>query len=328
VSSGTILRVEGLRTHLQTDNGTVRAVDDVSLTVYADETVAIVGESGCGKTMTALSIMRLLPAQARILSGSIYFEDKDLLNMSFDDLRKIRGSRVSMIYQDPMTFLNPLMTIGNQVAEVLLVHDSIGKKEARKRVLEVFDLLGIPSPVRVFESYPHQLSGGMRQRVIIAMGIACHPTLLIADEPTTALDVSIQAQIMELLKETRIKLKNSLLLISHDLGLVAENCDRAYVMYAGHVVEHADIVTIFEHPQHPYTRGLLRSNLSADRRMEKFETIEGEVANLISPPPGCAFHPRCASKIDICDKKLPPMVELSTGHEACCWLLTSKKTAG
>jgi oligopeptide/dipeptide ABC transporter ATP-binding protein len=168
----------------------------------------------------------------------------------------------------------------------------------------------------------------MRQRVIIAMGIACHPTLLIADEPTTALDVSIQAQIMELLKETRIKLKNSLLLISHDLGLVAENCDRAYVMYAGHVVEHADIVTIFEHPQHPYTRGLLRSNLSADRRMEKFETIEGEVANLISPPPGCAFHPRCASKIDICDKKLPPMVELSTGHGACCWLLTSKKTAG
>jgi peptide/nickel transport system ATP-binding protein len=328
VSSGTILRVEGLRTHLQTDNGTVRAVDDVSLTVYADETVAIVGESGCGKTMTALSIMRLLPAQARILSGSIYFEDKDLLNMSFDDLRKIRGSRVSMIYQDPMTFLNPLMTIGNQVAEVLLVHDSIGKKEARKRVLEVFDLLGIPSPVRVFESYPHQLSGGMRQRVIIAMGIACRPTLLIADEPTTALDVSIQAQIMELLKETRIKLKNSLLLISHDLGLVAENCDRAYVMYAGHVVEHADIVTIFEHPQHPYTRGLLRSNLSADRRMEKFETIEGEVANLISPPPGCAFHPRCASKIDICDKKLPPMVELSTGHGACCWLLTSKKTAG
>jgi peptide/nickel transport system ATP-binding protein len=328
VSSGTILRVEGLRTHLQTDNGTVRAVDDVSLTVYADETVAIVGESGCGKTMTALSIMRLLPAQARILSGSIYFEDKDLLNMSFDDLRKIRGSRVSMIYQDPMTFLNPLMTIGNQVAEVLLVHDSIGKKEARKRVLEVFDLLGIPSPVRVFESYPHQLSGGMRQRVIIAMGIACHPTLLIADEPTTALDVSIQAQIMELLKETRIKLKNSLLLISHDLGLVAENCDRAYVMYAGHVVEHADIVTIFEHPQHPYTRGLLRSNLSADRRTEKFETIEGEVANLISPPTGCAFHPRCASKIDICDKKLPPMVGLSTGHEACCWLLTSQRAEG
>jgi oligopeptide/dipeptide ABC transporter ATP-binding protein len=321
VSPGTLLNVEDLRTHLQTDNGVVRAVDHVSLMVRADETVALVGESGCGKTMTALSVMRLLPATARILSGTIYFEDRNLLEMSFEELRRIRGSRMAMIYQDPMTFLNPILRIGKQVAEVLLVHEKIGRAEARQRVLEVFDLLGIPSPARVFESYPHQLSGGMRQRVIIAMAIVCHPALLVADEPTTALDVSIQAQIMELLKETRKKLRNSLLLISHDLGLVAENCDRAYVMYAGRVVEHADIVTIFRNPQHPYTKGLLRSNLSPDRRAERFETIEGEVANLISPPPGCPFHPRCTCRIDMCDKQFPPMAQLPADHVAWCWLL-------
>lgn len=319
-----VLKVEELRTYLYTDNGVVQAVNNVSLVVKSDETVALVGESGCGKTMTALSIMRLEPSTARVLSGRIYFEGRDLLEMGSGELRAIRGSKIAMIYQDPMTFLNPILRIGNQVAEALTVHRKVSKAEARERVLEVFDQLGIPSPDRVIESYPHQLSGGMRQRIIIAMAIICHPLLLVADEPTTALDVSIQAQIMELLKETRKEMKNSLLMISHDLGLVAENCDRVYVMYAGRIVEHGDIVTIFQNAKHPYTSGLLRSNLSPDRRVEKLETIEGEVPNLVHPPSGCSFHPRCLDRMEICSEETPPMFELANEQAASCWLLDKR----
>jgi peptide/nickel transport system ATP-binding protein len=321
MNSKAVLHVEGLCTHLYTDGGVVRAVDNVSMTVGRDEMVALVGESGCGKTMTALSIIRLEPSTARILSGSIYFDNRDLLQLSREDLRAIRGKRIAMIYQDPMTFLNPILRVGNQVAEVIVLHQKVNKVKARERVLEVFGQLGIPSPERVAESYPHQLSGGMRQRILIAMAISCHPDLLIADEPTTALDVSVQAQIMELLKKIRTELKSSLLLITHDLGLVAENCDRVYVMYAGHIVEHADTVTLFSHAKHPYTQGLLRSNLSPDRRVAKFETIDGEVPNLISPPSGCRFHPRCEYRIEICEKEKPPSFDLSNGHTASCWLL-------
>jgi oligopeptide/dipeptide ABC transporter ATP-binding protein len=321
MNPNTVLDVEGLRTYLYTDQGVVRAVDNVSLNVGIDEVVALVGESGCGKTMTALSIMRLLPSAARILSGRIYYNGRDILQLSHKDLRSIRGSKIAMIYQDPMTFLNPVLRIGSQVAEALIRHHQMNNVEARKRVLELFDQLGIPSPNRVVDGYPHQLSGGMRQRVIIAMAISCHPDLVIADEPTTALDVSIQAQIMELIKKLRNDLKNSLLLITHDLGLVAEYCNRVYVMYAGEIIEHADVFTLFEDAKHPYTKGLLKSNLSHDRRVTRFETIGGEVPSLIDLPSGCRFHPRCEYRIEICDKKKPPMVEISSGHTTSCWLM-------
>jgi oligopeptide/dipeptide ABC transporter ATP-binding protein len=325
MNSETVLHVEGLCTHLYTDAGIVRAVDHVSLTVGRDEMVALVGESGCGKTMTALSIIRLEPSAARILSGSVYFDDRDILQLNPEDMRSIRGRRIAMIYQDPMTFLNPILKVGNQVAEVIVLHQKVNKMEARERVLEVFGQLGIPSPERVAESYPHQLSGGMRQRILIAMAISCHPDLLIADEPTTALDVSVQAQIMELLKNIRTELKMSLLLITHDLGLVAENSDRVYVMYAGQIVEHADTVTLFGKAKHPYTQGLLRSNLSPDRKVSLFETIDGEVPNLISPPSGCRFHPRCKYKMDMCVSEEPPVFSLSVGHSASCWLLRERQ---
>lgn len=316
-----VLNVEGLRTYLYTDQGVVRAVDDVSLQVGSDEVVALVGESGCGKTMTALSIMRLLPSAARILSGHIYYNGGDILQLSHKDLQALRGCKIAMIYQDPMTFLNPVLRVGTQVAEALVQHQQIDKIEARKRVLELFHEMGIPSPARVADSYPHQLSGGMRQRVIIGMAISCHPDLVIADEPTTALDVSIQAQIMELIKEIRNRLKNSLLLITHDLGLVAEYCDRVYVMYAGEIVEQGTVFTIFEDARHPYTQGLLKSNLSHDRRVARFETIGGEVPSLNDPPPGCRFHPRCKYRMEICEKEKPPMTEISGGHTASCWLM-------
>ena len=322
MTSNIVLKVEELRTHLFTDDGIVHAVDNISFFIGSDEMVALVGESGCGKTMTALSVMRLEPTTAQILSGRIFFNDKDILRLNFQEMRTIRGGRIAMIYQDPMTFLNPVLRVGNQVAEALLLHQGMTKSKARERVLEVFGQLGIPSPERIVDSYPHQLSGGMRQRVVIGMAIACHPELLIADEPTTALDVSIQAQILELLNKIRKELRNSLLLITHDLGLVAEHCDRVYVMYAGEIVENADVFTIFQDPKHPYTEGLLRSNLSPQQRAAQFETIDGEVPNLIYPPSGCRFHPRCEYKMDICDKKTPPRIELSDGHAVSCWLLT------
>jgi len=326
VNSDNILKVEDLRTHLFTDDGVVHAVDNISFYIGREEMVALVGESGCGKTMTALSIMRLEPSTARTLSGRIDFDDRDILRLSHKEVQTIRGAKITMIYQDPMTFLNPVLKVGRQVSETLLSHKKFNKDKDKVhgKVLEVFEQLAIPSPERVADSYPHQLSGGMRQRVIIAMAIICQPDLLIADEPTTALDVSIQAQILELLKKTREELRNSLLLITHDMGIVAEYCDRVYVMYAGKILEHADVFTIFKKPKHPYTIGLLKSNLSPDRRIEKFETIDGEVPNLMHPPSGCRFHPRCEYRMDICDKKYPPMVKISDGHSASCWLLEEK----
>jgi oligopeptide/dipeptide ABC transporter ATP-binding protein len=320
MNSNLVLKVEDLCTYLYADAGVVRAVDNVSLSVGNDEVVALVGESGCGKTMTAFSIMRLEPSAARILSGHIYFDGRDIRQMTPKDMHSIRGNKIAMIYQDPMTYLNPVLKIGNQAAEGLAFHQQIKPKEARSRVLDVFHQLGISSPERVAKSYPHQLSGGMRQRVLIAMAIVCRPDLLIADEPTTALDVSIQAQILELLNKTRKELKNSLLLITHDLGLVAEYCDRVYVMYAGRIVEHADVFTVFKNPKHPYTEGLLKSSLSPDRQAAQFETIDGEVPNLVYLPPGCPFHPRCKYRMERCDKEHPPLFEVSDGHFASCWL--------
>lgn len=321
MNAGTVLNVEGLRTYLYTDHGVVRAVDDVSLKVNRDETVALVGESGCGKSMTALSVMRLTPNAARIQSGQIIYNGTDLLQLTNEDLQAIRGGKLAMIYQDPMTFLNPVLRNGFQVSEVLIRHKNMNREDAREKVLELFDQLKISSPERVFDNYPHQLSGGMRQRVVIAMAIACSPDLLIADEPTTALDVSVQVQIMELLREIRKEMKNALMLITHDLGLVAENCDRVYVMYAGEIVETADVFTIFENPKHPYTRGLLKSTLSYDWKVTRFETIEGEVASLLDLPAGCRFQPRCKDKTEMCSKEKPKMFDLGGGHIVSCWLM-------
>ena len=315
-----VLKVENLRTHLYTEDEILRAVDDVSISVCKEEMVALVGESGCGKTMTALSIMRLEPLTAQIVSGRIYFKGEDILRFSPKEMHAIRGGKIAMIYQDPMTYLNPLLRIGTQVAESLVLHYRLKDAEARQKVLETFHLLGIPSPERVAESFPHQLSGGMRQRVLISMAFICRPDLLIADEPTTALDVSIQAQILDLLNRTRKELRTSVLLITHDLGLVAEYCDRVYVMYAGKIVEHGTVFAIFESPKHPYTMGLLRSSLRPDRHAVQFETIEGEVPSLIDLPSGCHFHPRCTYSMEKCGREEPPLFDAGEGHFLSCWI--------
>ena len=270
--------------------------------------------------MTALTIIRLQPVVARILSGQVLLHDVDLLTLDATSMRAIRGKEIAMVFQNPMTYLNPVMLAGVQVAEVVLEHQEVTKREARSQVLDAFDRVGIPSPQRVYESYPHQLSGGMRQRVLIAMAISCRPSLLIADEPTTALDVTIQAQIMDLLTHLREELQNALFLITHDIGLVAEHCDRIYIMYAGQIIEHADTFTLFADPKHPYTEGLLRSTLSPDKRVERFETIEGQVPNPTDLPSGCRFHPRCPHVKNICREKLPPSVSIEKGRMVACWL--------
>ena len=306
--------------HIHSPRGVVRAVDDVSLTVNAREAVAIVGESGSGKSMTALTLMRLTPPLGRIVGGRVTFQGADLLALDDKQMRSLRGSRIAAVFQDPLTFLNPVMRIADQVEEAILLHQDVRPREARERALEALRLVRIPDPERIARSFPHQLSGGMRQRVLIAIAIACKPVLLIADEPTTALDVTIQAQIMELLARLRQELGSSLLLITHDLGVVAESCDRVYVMYAGQIVEHGDVFSIFEAPQHPYTQGLLAVNLSVDRAVSRFATIDGQVPNLVTPPTGCRFHPRCPHVMDICRSDAPPVVELGGGQWARCWL--------
>jgi oligopeptide/dipeptide ABC transporter ATP-binding protein len=297
---GPLLRAKDLVTRLFTDSGTVKAVDGVSLHVGQGEAVALVGESGCGKSMTALSLMRLVRAPGRIVSGEVTFEGRNLLSLSERDMREVRGGRLSMVFQDPMTFLNPLMRVGEQIVEAVLLHQGLGRRAARLAALEALERVGIPAARNVIDYFPHQLSGGMRQRVLIAMAISSKPAMLIADEPTTALDVTIQAQIMRLLAQLRRELSSSMLLITHDLGLVAEYCDRVYVMYAGKVVEEGDVFGVFANPRHPYTRALLRSTLSPDRRIEKLTSIEGQPPNLILPPPGCRFHPRCGEKLPKC----------------------------
>ena len=315
-----LLRVSDLRTYLDVPSGVIKAVDGVSLAVNRKEAVALVGESGSGKSMTALTIIRLQPVVARILSGEILLNDVDLLKLDTASMCDLRGTEVAMVFQDPMTYLNPVMRAGAQVAEVVLEHQDVSKGEARSQVLDAFERVGIPSPQRVYDSYPHQLSGGMRQRVLIAMAISCRPSLLIADEPTTALDVTIQAQIMDLLAHLREELQNALFLITHDIGLVAEHCDRIYIMYAGQIVEHADTFTLFAEPKHPYTEGLLRSTLSPDKRVEVFETIEGQVPNPTDMPSGCRFHPRCPHVKDICREESPPSLDLGEGRMVACWL--------
>ena len=319
-----VLDVKGLRTVFFTNSGLFRAVDDVSFTVRRGETLAIVGESGCGKSVTALSIMRLVPEPpGRIVGGSIALEGSDLLALDEAAMRAIRGNRISMIFQEPMTSLNPVMRIGDQIAEAVRLHRTITRRDARKQAIEMLRLVRIPEPARRALEYPHQLSGGMRQRAMIAMALACRPALLIADEPTTALDVTIQAQILALVLDLQQQLGMGLILITHDLGVVAQTAQRVIVMYAGRKVEEADVEDLFAHPKHPYTIGLMASmpavislEAKADARLTE---IPGMVPSLTNLPPGCAFAPRCKLAIDRCRAEYPPLEDFGDNHFAACW---------
>ncbi len=321
-----VLRVHDLKTYFVTERGrgTARAVDGVSFELYPGETLGIVGESGCGKTVMSLSILRLIPEPpGHILPGSfIEFEGRNLLTLPPRELRAVRGNRIAMVFQEPMTSLNPVLTIGDQVAEAALVHQKLSRREARKRAIDLLHLVGIPDPERRVDDYPHQLSGGMRQRAMIAMALICHPQILIADEPTTALDVTIQAQILDLLGRLRRELDMAVLLISHDLGVVAGSADRVVVMYAGQVVETAATRTLFAGPRHPYTEGLLASIPRLDERRERLHSIPGSVPPATAWPAGCRFHPRCPYAWDKCRTEEPPLLDTGDdGHSARCWLV-------
>ncbi len=319
-----LLSIQDLRTYLYTRDGIVRAVDGVDLELEEGETLGIVGESGCGKSMTALSVMRLIPAhQGRIVSGKIVFKGHDLATLPEEEMRKIRGTRISIIFQEPMTALNPLLTIGTQIREMLQIHLDMKKGEAETRSLELLNLVGISLPGRRIKEYPHQLSGGMRQRVMIAIAISCRPDIIFADEPTTALDVTIQAQILDLLGRLRKEFGMSMVLISHDLGVIAEVADHVAVMYAGRIVEYAGTEELFGSPLHPYTKGLLGSILRFNHdggKIKRLYGIPGMVPRLSDLPVGCKFQTRCPIVIDRCRAEEPQLVELSKGHKARCWL--------
>jgi oligopeptide/dipeptide ABC transporter ATP-binding protein len=317
-----LLAVDDLRVHLFTNRGVVRAVDGVGFALSAGESLGIVGESGCGKTMTALSLMRLIPSPpARIVSGRIMFDGEDVVALDEPRLRALRGNAMAMIYQDPMTTLNPVFSVGEQIAEAVRLHRDASRAAARARAVEMLELVGIPDPGLCAQSYPHQLSGGMRQRAVIAMALACHPKLLIADEPTTALDVTIQAQILDLMRRLQQELGTAIILITHDLGVIADLVDTVVVMYAGKVVERAPVKQLFAAPRHPYTQGLLRSVPSLETREHRMRTIEGTVPSAYAMPPGCRFHPRCGIARDVCRTDEPPLVPDGVGGEAACWAL-------
>ncbi len=311
-----ILEVAHLTTELASDRGTVRAVDDVSFSLEAGEILGLVGESGCGKSMTSMSIMRLL-SDARV-SGSVTFDGKDLLALSEKEMNEIRGNKIAMIFQDVMTSLNPLMTIGRQIMEPMMVHRGLTKEQARAEAIRLLSDVGIPMPHKRVDEYPNSLSGGMRQRVMIAMALSCRPQILIADEPTTALDVTIQAQILELMRRIREQYGTAIIMISHDLGVISEMCDRAAVMYCGRIVEEAPIERLFTNPCHPYTQGLLRSIPRLDSAVSELTAIRGVVPPLYALPTGCRFADRCEHACDACRAAEPAAVEVEAGHRVCC----------
>ncbi|BDG61252.1 ABC transporter ATP-binding protein [Caldinitratiruptor microaerophilus] len=320
MASGDVLvEVRGLRTSFYTEEGVVPAVDGVDLYVRRGETLAVVGESGCGKSVTSLSIMRLIPSPpGRIEAGEILFEGRDLLKLSEAEMRRIRGNEISMIFQEPMTSLNPVFTVGDQIAEAIMLHQGLSRRDAMARAVEMLRHVGIPAPEKRVRDYPHQMSGGMRQRVMIAMALSCNPKLLIADEPTTALDVTIQAQILDLMRRLKAELGMAILLITHDLGVVAEMAERVVVMYAGKVVEEGDVYSIFRNPLHPYTEGLLRSIPRLDETRERLHVIEGVVPNPMHMPKGCRFHPRCPYATDTCREVEPPLERVEEGGAVAC----------
>jgi len=317
-----ILEVNDLKTIFHTDDGDLFAVNGVSLSLKPGETLGIVGESGSGKSVTSLSIMGLIPKPPGETVGSIRYKGNEINQLPEKKMRELRGNEIAMIFQEPMTSLNPVFTIGNQMIEAILLHTSLSKKEAKQRAIEMLKLVGIPRAEDIINEHPHQLSGGMRQRVMIAMSMSCNPSVLIADEPTTALDVTIQAQILDLMRKLKTDYNTAIMLITHDLGVVSEMCDRVIVMYAGRVVEEADVEAIFYQPQHPYTQGLIKSTprLSGTNG-KKLYTIPGNVPSLGNMPDGCTFAPRCEHAMDICRQEVPELVHTGEGHKARCWLL-------
>ncbi|MCE5171575.1 ABC transporter ATP-binding protein [Paenibacillus profundus] len=323
-----LLSVQQLRTSFMTRGGEVQSVRGVSFDVREGEVIGIVGESGSGKSVTAKSLIGLIPPPGQIKSGEVWFRGENILAMSEKELRRIRGNRIAMIFQDPMTSLNPVVKVGAQIIEVLQRHKKLGKAEARARAIELLRQVGIPSPETRIDQYPHEFSGGMRQRAMIAMALSCQPELLIADEPTTALDVTIQAQILGLMKQLRDTTRTAILLITHDLGVVAQVCTRVVVMYGGLIMEEGSVEDIFERPQHPYTQGLLRSIPKvADGQRERLATIEGTPPNLLDPPEGCPFMERCAYATEQC-RQMPPYVTTEPGHRSLCWLLDEQNQDG
>ncbi len=324
-----LLKVEDLVTTFYTDDAVVRAVDGVSFEVKPGQVLGLVGESGCGKSVASLSIMRLIHyPPGKIEEGKILLEDRDLLTFSEKNMRRIRGNEIAMIFQEPMTSLNPVYTIGNQITEVIHLHQGMDRSAAWKEAGRMLELVGIPRPNEVLENYPHQLSGGMRQRAMIAMALSCNPKLLIADEPTTALDVTIQAQILELMKDIKDRINTSIIFITHDLGVIAEMADHVVVMYSGKVVESSDVESLFKNPLHPYTSGLIRSKPRLEEEKEVLDYIPGNVPNPSDMPEGCAFHPRCSEAMDICSREVPDLLESKPRHLVRCWLYQDQKTRG
>ena len=322
-----LIDVRDLRTYFYTEDGVVKAVDGVTFGIEPEGTLGVVGESGCGKSVTALSIMGLVPMPpGKITSGEIIFHrdgqaiELTKLNPKGKAYRSIRGKEIAMIFQEPMTSLNPVFTIGYQIMEAIMLHQNVSKKEARQKAIEMLRQVGIPLPEQRVDEYPHQLSGGMRQRAMIAMALSCNPSLLIADEPTTALDVTIQAQVLDLMRDLQKRFRTAIMLITHDLGVVAEMCEEVVVMYLGKVVEHAPIRPLFHDPKHPYTQGLLKSIPSLATKKERLEPIKGVVPDPLDAPPGCPFHPRCPHAMEICTREMPTLKEVGQDHQAACWL--------
>jgi oligopeptide transport system ATP-binding protein len=323
-----LLSVKDLKVTFATDDGIVRAVNGLSFSLDRGETLGIVGESGSGKSVTALSIMRLIASPpGRIEAGEIVFKDQDLLKLGEQQMRQIRGNKISMIFQDPMTSLNPVLTVGEQIAEAIVLHQHKSRSEARKRAIEMLNIVRIPEAASRIDDFPHQFSGGMRQRVMIAMALSCDPELLIADEPTTALDVTIQAQILDLMRGLQQRLNSAIIMITHDLGVVAEVCERVLVMYGGNMVEYGTVEQIFKEPKHPYTWGLLESLPRLDAKdRQRLVPIDGQPPNLLRLPPGCAFQPRCRYALESCATVPPPFIDFGEGHIARCVLYKDDKS--
>ncbi|MFD4819468.1 ABC transporter ATP-binding protein [Peribacillus butanolivorans] len=325
MNNNKLLEISNLKTYFFSDKGPVPAVNGVDLYINKGETLGVVGESGCGKSVTSLSIMRLLTdTPGKVVDGSIRFEGKDLLSLSENEIREVRGNEIAMIFQEPMTSLNPVYKIGQQIGEAVQLHLKYDKKKAREHVIKMLKLVGIPRAEEIIDEFPYQLSGGMRQRIMIAMAMSCDPTLLIADEPTTALDVTIQAQILELMRKLKEEKGTAIMLITHDLGVVAEMCDRVVVMYAGKVVEEADVLEIFENPKHPYTKGLLNSVPKMGQKTNRLESIPGNVPIPTNMPKGCKFAPRCSQAMDICQEQNPDLLQIEEGHQCRCFLYQSE----
>ncbi|GGA47141.1 ABC transporter ATP-binding protein [Paenibacillus physcomitrellae] len=322
VDTKTLVEFKNLKTHFHTSAGVVKAVDDVSFSIREGETLCVVGESGCGKSVTAMSLMRLIETPpGEIAGGEILFEGTDLLKLSKREMSRLRGNEIAMIFQEPMSSLNPVLTIGEQISEPLLMHKNMNRKEAKQRAIELITLVGIPRAEEIFHAYPHELSGGMRQRIMIAIALSCDPKLLIADEPTTALDVTIQAQILDLMRDIKTKVNTSIMLITHDLGVVAEMADFVVVMYAGKVIEEAPVIDLFKDPQHPYTKGLLKAKPVLNQKQDRLYSIPGQVPNPVELGNNCHFHDRCEFCMEICKTKAPPLrTHGESKHKTACWL--------